>query len=81
MPSACGARAAGPDEVDIEILRALKEIGGPAKPKDIAEKAGLDARRVAAKMRKLLRLGLVERSEEGLYSITESGLRVIEEHS
>jgi len=81
MPSACRARAAGPDEIDIEILRALKEIGGPAKPKDIAEKAGLDARRVAAKMRKLLRLGLVERSEEGLYSITESGLKVIEEHS
>ncbi|ALL01216.1 hypothetical protein Pyrde_1168 [Pyrodictium delaneyi] len=81
MPSACRARATGPDEIDITILRALKEIGGPAKPKDIAEKAGLDARRVAAKMRKLLRLGLVERSEEGLYSITESGLKVIEEHS
>jgi len=77
MPSACG-RSAGPDEVDKAILRALREIGGPAKPKDIAERAGLDARRVAAKMRKLVRLGLVERSEEGLYSITENGLKLIE---
>ena len=67
------------DEVDKAILKALKEIGGPAKPKDIAAHAGLDARRVAAKMRKLRRLGLVERLEEGLYKLTEEGEKVASE--
>ncbi len=66
------------DETDKKILQALKEIGGPAKPKDIAAHAGLDARRVAAKMRKLRRLGLVERLEEGLYKLTEEGEKVAE---
>ncbi|KSW12237.1 hypothetical protein CF15_05650 [Pyrodictium occultum] len=74
MPS----RHSGLDEIDLAILRALKEIGGPARPKEIAERAGLDARRVAAKMRKLVRLGLVERTGEGLYSITEEGARQAE---
>ncbi|ABM80946.1 DUF2250 domain-containing protein [Hyperthermus butylicus] len=67
------------DEVDKAILKALKEIGGPAKPKDIAARAGLDARRVAAKMRKLRTLGLVERLEEGLYKLTEEGEKVASE--
>lgn len=65
------------DEVDEAILRAMKEIGQPARPKEIAEKAGLDARRVAAKMRKLKRLGLVEKDEEGLYSLTEEGAKLV----
>ncbi len=67
------------DEVDLAILRALAELGRPARPKEIAERAGLDARRVAAKMRKLRRLGLVERVEEGVYQITEEGRKALEQ--
>jgi len=67
------------DEVDLAILRALAELGRPARPKEIAERAGLDARRVAAKMRKLRRLGLVERVEEGVYQITEAGRKALEQ--
>ena len=68
----------GLDEVDRAILRALAEIGGPARPRDIAEKIGASPRSVAAKMRKLRNLGLVERVGEGLYQLTEEGRRLVE---
>ncbi|BEP17680.1 hypothetical protein PYJP_10320 [Pyrofollis japonicus] len=64
------------DEIDMAILRAMKAIGKPTRPKEIAAQAGLDARRVAAKMRKLVRLGLVERVEEGVYKLTEEGEKI-----
>ena len=67
------------DEIDLKILRALAEAGQPLRPKEIAERIGEDGRRVAAKMRKLVRLGLVERLENGRYAITEEGRRKIEE--
>jgi predicted transcriptional regulator len=66
------------DEVDIQILKAMKEIGRPAAPKEIGEHAGIDARRVAAKMRKLKRLGYVDSPEKGKYVITEEGVRALE---
>ena len=69
----------GLDEVDLAILRVLAETNRPMRPKEIAERAGLAARRVAAKMRKLRRLGLVERVEEGVYRITEEGRRALEQ--
>lgn len=65
------------DEIDLAILRVLAELGKPARPREIAERAGLSARRVAAKMRKLRRLGLVDRLEEGLYTITDEGLKAV----
>jgi len=67
------ARQRGLDELDHKILEALKEAGQPLRPKEIAERIGEDARRIAAKMRKLVRLGLVERLEDGRYQITEAG--------
>ena len=66
------------DEVDLQILKAMKEIGRPAAPKEIGEYAGIDARRVAAKMRKLKRLGYVDSPEKGKYVITDEGVRVLE---
>ena len=69
------------DEVDIQILKAMKELGRPAAPKEIGEHAGIDARRVAAKMRKLKRLGLVESPEKGKYVITEQGIQALETHA
>ncbi len=68
------------DNVDKSILLALSEIGRPARPREIAERAGIDARRVAAKMRKLRRLGLVNRVGEGVYVVTEEGKRLIAMH-
>jgi Mn-dependent DtxR family transcriptional regulator len=80
MACAAGAsRRRGLDEEDKAILRALKELGKPARPKEIAEKAGLNARSVAAKMRKLVNLGLVERVEEGVYKLTEEGEKATEQ--
>jgi len=67
------------DEVDLRILEVLDKLSRPARPKLIAEEAGLDVRRVAAKMRKLRRLGLVERVGEGEYVITDRGREVLQE--
>jgi len=68
------------DEVDMKILRALYEVGGgPARPRDLADKVGVSARSIAAKMRKLRNLGLVERVGEGLYKLTDEGRRLVEE--
>ena len=67
------ARQRGIDELDHKILEALKEAGQPLRPKEIAERIGEDARRIAAKMRKLVRLELVRRLEDGRYEITEAG--------
>ena len=61
------------DELDMKILQAMAEAGRPIRPKEIAERIGEDGRRVAAKMRKLVRLGLVARTEEGKYIVTERG--------
>ena len=66
------------DETDIQILKALAEIGRPATCKEIGERIGTDARRIAAKMRKLKRLGYVESPEKGKYVITDKGKEVAE---
>ncbi len=58
---------------DIAILKALKELGGEAACKEIAEKAGLNPRSVAAKMRKLKNRGLVEPLGKGKYKLTPEG--------
>ena len=67
------------DELDVKILQAMAEVGQPLRPREIAERIGEDGRRVAAKMRKLVRLGLVERNEEGRYTITDAGRQVVEQ--
>jgi predicted transcriptional regulator len=66
----------GLDELDLKIIRALVESPEPLRPKEIAEKIGEDGRRVAAKMRKLVRLGLVQRHEDGRYEATEAARQV-----
>ncbi|WP_048191873.1 winged helix-turn-helix transcriptional regulator [Pyrolobus fumarii] len=69
------------DELDIKILKALAEAGTALRPKEIAERIGEDGRRVAAKMRKLVRLGYVERLEDGRYQITDAGKQAVEQHA
>jgi len=66
------------DELDTKILRALVEAGQPLRPKEIAERIGEDGRRVAAKMRKLVRLGLVKRHEDGRYEATEEAKKRVQ---
>ncbi len=57
------------DEDAKKILSALEKIGKPAKCGEIAKVAGFSPQKVAAKMRSLARKGIVERSEDGLYSL------------
>ena len=66
------------DQLDVRILRALAEAGQPLRPREIAERISDDGRRVAAKMRKLVRLGYVERLGDGRYAITEAGRRAVQ---
>ena len=75
MPS--GKKNAGLDETGKKILEALAGFTEPAGCKQIAEKAGLDVRKVTGKLRSLLRQGYVERPVKGKYVITEKGRQAI----
>ncbi len=57
------------DEDAKKILEAMEKIGKPAKCGEIAKEAGFSPQKVAAKMRSLVRKGIVKRSEGGLYSL------------
>jgi len=65
------------DETAMAILKALAEFEGPATCKEIAEKTGINVRRVTGKMRGLLNAGYVERPERGKYIITDKGKEAI----
>ena len=66
------------DPLDIQILKVMVEKGEPMRPKEIAEALGEDGRRISAKMRKLLRLGLVEKVGERTYRATEAAKKAVE---
>lgn len=70
-------RKTGLDDVDKKILSALTEFSEPAGCKQIAEKAGLETRKVMGKLRFLLKNGYVERPIKGKYIITEKGKQAI----
>lgn len=65
------------DETAVSILKALATFTEPASCKQIAEKAGLDVRKVTGKLRGLVNQGLVEKAGEGKYRITEKGKEAI----
>ena len=73
----CGRRSNPVDETGKAILKALSEFTEPAGCKQIAEKAGLDVRKVMGKLRSLLKNGYVERPVKGKYVITDKGREVI----
>lgn len=73
----CGKRPIPLDETGKTILKALADFTEPAGCKQIAEKAGLDVRKVTAKLRSLLKNGYVERPVKGKYIITEKGKQAI----
>lgn len=65
------------DETGKAILKALTEFTEPAGCKQIAEKAGLDTRKVMGKLRTLLRHGYVKRPVKGKYVVTEKGKEAV----
>ncbi|MCD6369081.1 MAG: hypothetical protein J7L38_04705 [Thermoproteales archaeon] len=65
------------DETGKAILKALNELNKPAGCKEIAEKAGLETRKVMGKIRSLLNNGFIERPEKGRYIITEKGRQAV----
>ena len=69
------------DETDVRIVKALVEAGKALRPREIAERIGEDGRRVAAKMRKLVRLGLVKRVGDGVYEATEKAKEIASAHA
>ncbi len=73
----CGRKKSALDDTGKAILRALAEFTEPAGCKQIAEKAGLDVRKVTGKLRSLLKQGYVERPVKGKYVITEKGRQAI----
>jgi len=58
------------DEDAKKMLKALEKLGKPSKCGEISKEAGFSPQKVAAKMRSLVRKGIVERSEDGLYSLS-----------
>jgi len=64
------------DEEARAILKALSKFKKPASCSEIAEKAGLPAKKVVGKMRGLLNKGLVERPKAGVYVITAEGKKL-----
>lgn len=70
-------RKTGLDEIDKKILSALTTFSEPTGCKQIAEKIGLDVRKVMGKLRFLLKNGFVERPVKGKYLITEKGKQAI----
>jgi len=73
----CGKRSKGLDDTAKAILKALAEFSEPAGCKEIAEKAGLDVRKVTGKLRSLLKNGYVERPVKGKYVITDKGREAV----
>ncbi len=71
------SRAGKLDETGIAILKALLELGAPSTCKEIANKAGLDVRKVVGKVRGLMNAGYIERTAEGKYRITDKGKEAV----
>jgi Mn-dependent DtxR family transcriptional regulator len=56
-----------------KVLKAMKTAGGPAAPKQIAEAAGLDGKKVSDIIKGLKGQGLVESPVRCKWAITEAG--------
>lgn len=60
-------------EEDVAILKALSELAEASGCKAIGEKAGIEWRKVMAKLRGLKKNGYVESPVKGKYVISEKG--------
>lgn len=59
------------DDLTMKVLKAIKRRG-PSSCKEIAEDIGVSAQKVAAKMRYIVKLGLVEK-KNGKYELSKAG--------
>ncbi|WP_456369492.1 ArsR family transcriptional regulator [Geoglobus sp.] len=66
------------EDMNRAILRALAELGRPAKSKEIAEKMGVPTSKVSCRLAPLRKKGLIASPEKGLYVITEEGKKLVE---
>lgn len=66
------------EDMNRAILKALAELGRPAKSKEIAEKIGVPTSKVSCRLAPLRKKGLIDSPEKGLYVITEEGKKLIE---
>jgi|Deesub1362A_J573_1020465.scaffolds.fasta_scaffold00089_40 Mn-dependent DtxR family transcriptional regulator len=60
-------------DLNKEILKALKEIGRPASTKEIAEKIGVKTSKISCRVAPLRKKGLLESPEKGKWTLTEEG--------
>lgn len=66
------------EDMNKAILKALAELGRPAKSKEIAEKIGVPTSKVSCRLAPLKKKGLIDSPEKGLYVITEEGRKLVE---
>ncbi len=66
------------EDMNRAILRALADLGRPAKSKEIAEKIGVPTSKVSCRLAPLRKKGLIDSPEKGLYVITEEGKKLVE---
>ena len=67
----CGS--AGLNDEQISILSALNDFSEPAGTKDIAEKTGIEAQKLASKISALKKKGYIDTPVRCKYSITDQG--------
>ncbi|MBE8540512.1 ArsR family transcriptional regulator [Geoglobus acetivorans] len=66
------------EDMNRAILKALAELGKPAKAKEIAEKLGVPTSKVSCRLAPLRKKGLLDSPEKGVYVITEEGEKFLE---
>ncbi|AKG91535.1 Bacterial regulatory protein, arsR family [Geoglobus ahangari] len=66
------------EDMNRAILKALAELGRPAKSKEIAEKIGVPTSKVSCRLAPLRKKGLIDSPEKGMYVITEEGKKLVE---
>ncbi|MGB9630667.1 MAG: winged helix-turn-helix transcriptional regulator [Candidatus Methanodesulfokora sp.] len=65
------------DDFTMKVLEVIKRRG-PSSCKEIAQDIGVSAQKVAAKMRYIVKLGLVEK-KDGKYELSKAGESAIKQ--
>ncbi len=65
------------DQWTLEILKAMDEMGGSATCRELARKLRCPPKRLAGKLRWVIKLGLIRRIDRGRFEITDLGRSVV----
>jgi len=65
------------DETSASILKVMEKAKRSMRCSEIAGELGVTTQKVAARMRRLSREGLVKRNPDGSYEITRAGKRAV----